>query len=61
MRRVLTFLDDLYKNNNCIKYTTITDLASELNLKRETLSKYIDILVDSKISVKKVIFEGNLI
>ena len=48
----------LYKNNNCIKFTTITDLASELNLKRETLSRTLSKLVKEKeISIENKIIK----
>ena len=47
----------LYKNNNCIKFTTITDLASELNLKRETLSRTLSKLVKEK----EISIENNII
>lgn len=41
----------LYKNNNHINYESITDLASKLNLKRETLSRTITALVKENIII----------
>lgn len=42
------FLFYLYMNKNCIEFKNITQLANVLNLRRETLSRVVNKLIDQK-------------